>query len=596
MFFLLSVFCLFLPGLLRADDAKIQALQDAIKAAPNDSKAHFNLGVTYLNQSQYDLAVPEFETCVRLDSNDSQAKELMEMCLGISACVEKNDCSSAISHFQNVLKINPNNKDILYYLYHCQSAIAMDQKKINYKDAEDPLEKILDLHVNNDEVNFKALYQLGGLNYQQKQYKEAIGYMEKAVQLKKDAPTFMYIGLSNYYLGNFNQAIDNYKKSIEIETAKPSADQDSSSLDETYYNLAVAYFDNSLYDEAVDAFDHAFKSNPKDSNAAIGKADAIDAAITAHMDKANGFLLNNQYSDAIGEWQKVLSYQPDNKQVNDFIADSKKKLETEVQKHYQAGLKFQKSGNTLRAINEWNAAIEMDPANEEVKNALSSLKNITKEQVGALLAEGNELAAQKDYTGALAKYLMAKNMSPSSEVVQAKIHKIRALQTAELAKNLALGEKKLKSGDLKSALQAMEAAYRVDPSNPDVKESLFQVKKDIRNKVDSLLEQGTALLASGDKANAKKKFESVLAIDPNNEKANDQFQQMSGQQAQEKVDADKVKELYYEGVNNYINGNIREAIAKWDDCLKLDPSNVNAKNDKLKAMAKLQSIEQLSHN
>jgi cytochrome c-type biogenesis protein CcmH/NrfG len=110
------------------------------------------------------------------------------------------------------------------------------------------------------------------------------------------------------------------------------------------------------------------------------------------------------------------------------------------------------------------------------------------------------------------------------------------------------------------------------------------------------LEKATDLLASGDKANAKAKAESVIAIDPNNEKAYDLIQQMTGKQAQEKVDADKVKALYYEGVNNYINGNIREAIAKWQECRKLDPTNVNAKNDIDKAMAKLQQIESLSRN
>ncbi len=595
--FCFSLLLLFLfPLLLKAQDAKIQALQDAIKSNPNDPTAHFNLGVSYLKQSQYDLAEPEFETCVRLNPNDSQSRELMESCLGISAFL-KQDCSTAITHFQNVLKIKPDNKDIMLYLYQCQSKIAMSQK--NYNGAEELEQQILDLKLNNDDANFNALFDLGVLNYQQKQYKEAVGYMEKAVLIQKDAPTYKYLGFSYYNLGNFNQAIENFKKSIEIETTKPAASQDVNSLDETYYNLAVAYYDNSLYDEAEDAFDHAFKLNPKDSNAAVGKAQAIDAAINAHMDKANGFLLNNRYSDAIAEWQKVLTYQPDaiiNKQANDFIADAKKKLETEVEKHYQAGLKFQKNKDNLKALSEWNAALEMDPDNAEVKNAIASTKVANGEQVKALLAEGNELAAEKDYSGALAKYQMAKKVNPSSSTVQAKIRKIKALQVADLEKSLAVGKKKMGAGDLKSALEAMEAAYRIDPTNVEVKENLFRIKKETRTKVDSLLQEGDTLFASGDKVNAKSKYESVLSIDPNNEKANDQIQQMTGQQSQEKVDADKVKALYYEGVNNYINGNIHEAVQKWQDCLKLDPTNVNAKNNISKAMAKLQSIEQLSHN
>jgi cytochrome c-type biogenesis protein CcmH/NrfG len=69
---------------------------------------------------------------------------------------------------------------------------------------------------------------------------------------------------------------------------------------------------------------------------------------------------------------------------------------------------------------------------------------------------------------------------------------------------------------------------------------------------------------------------------------------LTGQQSVQKADAEKVKALYYEGVNLYINGKIHEAIAKWQECLKHDPGNVNAQNNIKKAQVKLQSIEKLS--
>jgi hypothetical protein len=47
-------------------------------------------------------------------------------------------------------------------------------------------------------------------------------------------------------------------------------------------------------------------------------------------------------------------------------------------------------------------------------------------------------------------------------------------------------------------------------------------------------------------------------------------------------------------VSLYINGKIHEAIAKWQECQKLDPGNVNAQKNIEKAQAKLQSIEKLS--
>lgn len=577
------------PGLLRADDAKIQALKDAIRANPNDSTAHFNLGVSYLKETQYDLAAPEFETCVHLNSKDDQSRELMESCQGISAFL-KQECSKAIEHFQNVLKVNPKNKDILIPLYQCQSKIAMDNKK--YKAAEESLNNILALDPN----NLEALTNLGFIHYQNKDLNEAVSYWERAVLIQKDARLFKYLGYSNYNLGHFKQAIDNYNQSIELELAKSPSAQDVNSLDETYYDLGEAYFDNSLYDDAEDAFDHAFIYNPKDANAAIMKAQSIDAATNYHMDKGNRSLLSNQYADAIREWQKVLLVSPENKDAKLFIEDANKKINTEVEKHYQAGLQYAQKKQTLKALDEWNAALEMDPENAKVKTAIANTKTKTSEQVGALTSEGNRLVLEKDYVGALEKYQKAQTMNPASATLRAKTGKVKAVQAAELKKLLALSQSELTKGNLKSALLNLENAYRVDPSNAEVKDGLFKTKREIRGKVDSLLAEGTSLFDAGDKLKSKQKFEAVLSLDPNNEKANEFIQKMTGQQAQEKIDADKVKSLYYEGVNNYINGNIHEAVQKWQECLKLDPSNVNAKENINKAMAKLQSIEQLSHN
>jgi cytochrome c-type biogenesis protein CcmH/NrfG len=125
-----------------------------------------------------------------------------------------------------------------------------------------------------------------------------------------------------------------------------------------------------------------------------------------------------------------------------------------------------------------------------------------------------------------------------------------------------------------------------------VKQALFmvQVKKGKK------LEEAIALFEKGNKKNAKEAFQEVLSVEPNNKKANDYIKKMTGQQSQAKVDADKAKALYYEGVSFYLEGKIREAIDKWKKCLAQDPNNFNAQNDIKKAEAKLQSLEKLNRN
>ena len=108
---------------------------------------------------------------------------------------------------------------------------------------------------------------------------------------------------------------------------------------------------------SAEAFHQAFKINPKDSNAAVGQAQAIDAATNAHLGKAGNYLENNQYSEAISEWEKVLKYQPDNQQVKGFIATAKSKLDSEVEDHYSLGESFAQKGGIPKSFERMEPGI-----------------------------------------------------------------------------------------------------------------------------------------------------------------------------------------------------------------------------------------------
>ncbi len=570
-------------------NATQQALLEAIKANPNDANAHFNLGVAYINGQQFDQAVPEFQKCVQLNPADNKAKELLELCEGIEERIKGND-PTAVQHFQAVLKINPENADARRFLAQCLSKVYMDEKQ--YAQAVTQLKEI----IGTEPKNFGACQNLGVAYFQMKDYKNAVLYWEKALRLQKDAQTYKFLGFSYYNLGDFNDAISNYQKSIQMESAKDPKDQNAQSLGETYYNLAVAYNDNAAYDEAADAFGQAFKLNPRDSSAAVNQANAIDEAVNSHMEKASSLLLNNQYSDAVAEMQKVLKYQPDNKQAQDFVADAKTKLDTGVEKHILAGKAYYKRRKMVEALNEWNQALEMDPNNQTVIKAINSLKGQRQARVKSLVAEGDSFYATQDYSDALLSYKRAEGVDPRSSMVRARLKKLKKKQSKDLNEAFTKGMHYYSKGDLKNAQKYLLTAKQVDSGNAKIDDALFKVQKDITVKVKDWDAQGVSLFEKGDKGKAQQKFQAVLKYKPNDETANEYVKKMTGQQSQEKVDAEKLKTLYYDGVNLYINGKIHEAVEKWQECLKQDPGNINAKKNIEKAMVKLQSIEKLSRD
>jgi tetratricopeptide (TPR) repeat protein len=407
--------------------------------------------------------------------------------------------------------------------------------------------------------------------------------MSNSQSPQEKAVVFKYLGFSYYRSGNLQDAIRCYEKSLK-------ADGDDY---DTLYNLGVAHLDNGAYDDAAEKFREAFAKNPNDSNAALGQAQAIDAAINAHMEKGSNLMVNSEYSQAIDEWQKVLQYQPGHPEAQSFIADAKKKLAQEVGKLYEAGKTAAKSGQTLEAMRQWNAALAMDTENAKVKDAIKQLNLQTSMKVSSYAAQGDEALATGDYAKAIQCYKLAQTASPSSAPIKQKLQKALTDQKTEFGKSFDAGTKAETAGRLREAIQDFTKAMAVDPSSAEAKQRLdtARVKRSMR--IEELLKEGQELFDSGNHKSAQEKFNAVLALEPTQEKANDFIKKITGQQSKAKVDAEAVKKIYYEGVNLYINGNIQEAIAKWQECLKMDPGNVNAQGNINKATAKRQSIQKL---
>ncbi len=197
---------------------------------------------------------------------------------------------------------------------------------------------------------------------------------------------------------------------------------------------------------------------------------------------------------------------------------------------------------------------------------------------------------------AILSYQKAREIDPHNPKIKKRLKQLEYKQSDESDGVYAKASKYYSEGDLKSALKYLQIAKQIDSSSPKVSAFLFKVQKDITVKVKDLDAEGVSLFEGNEKEKAKAKFQEVLKLKSNDDTANDYVKQMTGQQSQAKADAEQAKTLYYDGVSLYINGNIHEAIAKWNECLKADPSYVSANENIKKAEAKLQSIEKLSNS
>ncbi|KPK97965.1 MAG: hypothetical protein AMJ95_06535 [Omnitrophica WOR_2 bacterium SM23_72] len=112
----------------------------------------------------------------------------------------------AIPEFQTALKIDPN-PDLYYYLGVCSYSLEQ------YRQAIDYLEKAAAEIKDDNEI----YYNLGISHYALRQYPQAVGYLKKALEIDpQDADSYGVLGTCHLILGERKSAKEELSKSIEL--------------------------------------------------------------------------------------------------------------------------------------------------------------------------------------------------------------------------------------------------------------------------------------------------------------------------------------------------------------------------------------------
>lgn len=169
---------------------------------------------------------------------------------------------------------------------------------------------------------------------------------------------------------------------------------------------------------------------------------------------------------------------------------------------------YEERGEKAQAINDYRAALVLDPNNSTAKGKLAKLapttatpsqptttsspKPSTAEQFAA---EGNQKVSQNDYDGAIKSF---------SECLRLKPEAVDCLAFRGFAHGM--------KGDQTAAKPDFEAAIKLAPNQPEI-----------------YLMRGMTFVRLGNKVEAVKDFRTVLRINPNNREAKDALQRLGEQ-------------------------------------------------------------------
>nr|WP_294899113.1 tetratricopeptide repeat protein [uncultured Pedobacter sp.] len=188
--------------------------EEALALFPNQYSLYFYVGMGYLMQKDYGKAIGYLNNALNYDIESKSLKTQIYSSLGDAYQGEKR-YKESVQAYDQALALDPNNSYTLnnyaYYLSLRNEDLAKAEK-MSIKSNQ--LEK--------NKASFQDTY--AWILFKLKKYSEAKDWMQKAIiNNPNSAVQFEHLGDIFYKLGDVDQAVENWKKSLEI-------DPDSSSV------------------------------------------------------------------------------------------------------------------------------------------------------------------------------------------------------------------------------------------------------------------------------------------------------------------------------------------------------------------------------
>ncbi len=240
---MLRCFFILFTGLLFVTATSAQTVKKAIPFYKN--------GIVYRDKGMFNEAIGSFKKAIALDKKyDSAYLELSSIFLKI------NMADSAITLLKKAVKINPAFTSAHFTL----GIIYRDYKRISGEAIVHFLNAL-----KTDSTNKVTLYSLAWCNNDKGNYREAVSYSIKALEIDNNyRPAYNELAHAYRNLKTYQECIDQFKKNLAISVT-----------DQPLYYSALCYLELKDKAGAEKMYEELKKINPKSADGLRKKIDAV---------------------------------------------------------------------------------------------------------------------------------------------------------------------------------------------------------------------------------------------------------------------------------------------------------------------------------
>ena len=299
-------------------------------------EARYNLAIAYLNDAQYDAAIPEFEAVLNLDA------DFIDAHCGLSrAYLQLNELEKAEVSAKTALSLNSDYSSALSLIdelkdAHYGSGIRSLIDK-RFSDAVSNFEKVVSL-----DPNFKQThYNLGRAYIGLKQYDMAITSLQSSIGTNSASDDVHYlIGCAYIEQRLFDKSIQHLEQAVISDP----------NLLQAHYSLALAYRETGNLEAATNAVTETLRLDPNYEPV----HELVEKIKQTHYNRGISNLNNSRYSDAIAAFQNVITLDAD------FTAA-----------HFNLGVAYLKLENFARAVDVLQKTVALDRTHQAALHALA---------------------------------------------------------------------------------------------------------------------------------------------------------------------------------------------------------------------------------
>ncbi|MEK6645544.1 MAG: tetratricopeptide repeat protein [Candidatus Firestonebacteria bacterium] len=424
-----------------------------------------------------------------------------------SACFQSGDMDKAISLFEEALKLDPQNANVVLKLAECYAAKGLNSKaaeqylfianayydsKLN-KGAVKFYQKVLefDSEALDTRVKLVDLYAKEGMQREAKieflniaeaylkkdDLNKAEEYAKKAIELKSIEAQFV-LGMVTFKHELWQEAINAFEYLLKF---KPSHLEALSKLGTVYLRIGK-------FPDATSVFEKILKTKPDDIDALEGLADvyakrgSMREAVPAYLNIINIFIKQNSPDKAEEIYNKIIKLSPENVDGRTKCAnfyETLGKLDSAVTQYLALAGIYVKNKNVDSAKQIYQKILNLDPNCEDAKTKLYAL-----ESGGGITQTVS--SAKQDVQRTIPKAPVVENTSVVSEVESPK-ETISSTDDIDFLHFKA--EESIKNGFIEKAIELYRTILKKDPKNTDIRQKLHNAYILLAQKEEEIVEK-----------------------------------------------------------------------------------------------------------